>query len=298
MQYQILLYYKYVPIDDPTALMDSQRQLCSKLNLKGRIIIATEGINGTVEGTFEDTELYVQELTQDPRFTDIHWKKSEGTGNAFPRLSIKVRSEIVSSHLGERDVDPTKTTGKYLSPEELHQWFESGKQFSIVDMRNDYEHRVGHFENSMLPELANFRDLPEILNSIEHLRDKPVLTVCTGGVRCEKASGFLVTQGFTDVYQLQGGIVSYMEKFPNKNFLGKLYVFDGRIVMGFGDDAADDYVMLGRCDLCDTPSERYVNCANPTCHKHFICCTNCAPEISAAFCSEECSEKIRATALV
>jgi UPF0176 protein len=160
-------------------------------------------------------------------------------------------------------------------------------------MRNDYEHAVGHFEGSILPPLANFRDLPEVLPVIEHLKDRPVVTVCTGGVRCEKASGFLVENGFADVYQLQGGIVSYMEEFPNQHFHGKLYVFDGRIVMGVGDDTAPDYVTVGRCKLCGVQSERYVNCANLDCHFHFICCEQCAPRNETAHCSVPCSIRLQ-----
>lgn len=288
MDYQILLYYKYTAINDAEALMASQRELCQRLGLKGRILIGDEGINGTVEGSVEATEEYVTEMSKDPRFADIHWKRSEGTGAAFPKLRIRVRNEIVTGQLGEEDINPTEVTGKYLSPEQLHQWFEEGKEFYVVDMRNDYEHLVGHFDGSILPPLANFRDLPQVLPLISHLKDKPVVTVCTGGVRCEKASGFLVKNGFSDVYQLQGGIVSYMEQFPNRHFLGKLYVFDNRIIMGFGDDTAPEYVTVGRCLLCDKPSERYVNCANLMCHLHFICCTECAPQNETAFCSESC----------
>jgi UPF0176 protein len=146
MNFQILLYYKYVTISDPEALKKAQRELCERLNLKGRIIIAHEGINGTVGGTKEETEAYIKEMVADPRFADIHWKKSEGTGNAFPKLSVKVRDEIVSLHLGEQDIDPNVVTGKYLTPEELHEWIHGSekREFYIIDMRNTYEHAVGH----------------------------------------------------------------------------------------------------------------------------------------------------------
>lgn len=297
MDYQILLYYKYVPIKDPEAFTEAHRSLCQRLNLKGRILIGYEGLNGTVEGTLADTETYIKEVSSDPRFADIHWKRSVGTGNAFPKLKVKCRPEIVSGHLGPHDVNPRETTGRYLKPEELHQWFEEGREFYIVDMRNDYEHNVGHFAGSILPPLHNFRDLPAVLPVIEHLRGKTILTVCTGGVRCEKASGFLVKNGFANVYQLEGGIVSYMEKYPNQHYHGKLYVFDNRIVMGFGDETSEDYVMVGRCKLCGAPSERYVNCANLSCHLHFIACTKCAPTNESAFCSSECEAKVTAPAL-
>ncbi len=178
----------------------------------------------------------------------------------------------------EGDIDPNKLTGKRLRPEELYSWLHEGKECYIVDMRNDYEHRVGYFKNAILPPLENFRDLPKVLPALAHLKNKTVVTVCTGGVRCEKASGYLCREGFNDVYQLDGGIVSYMEKFRNDDFMGKLYVFDDRIMMTFTPD--EERTIVGRCGKCATPSEEYINCANPNCHLHFICCKRCQ-EIAA-----------------
>lgn len=274
MSYQILLYYKYTNIENPIHEMREQRRLCEKLGLTGRIILADEGINGTVEGTFDNTEKYIFEMSKDKRFSDIHWKKSKGTGSAFPKLSVKVREEIVSMHLHENDLKPWSVTGKYLSPEKLHEWFEKKEEFYIVDMRNDYEQKSGYFEGSILPPLTNYRDLPKILPQLESLKNKKVLTVCTGGVRCEKASGFLVANGFSDVYQLQGGIVSYMEKYPNEHFKGKLYVFDQRVLMGFNTDDRKHEV-VGRCEKCNGKSEHYINCDTVGCHRHFILCESC-----------------------
>lgn len=272
--YQVLLFYKYVHIEDPEAVLVWQRDLQTRFGFKGRTIIAKEGVNITLEGTLEATEEYIREVEKDPRFQNIHWKKSVGTGDAFPRLSIKVRPEIVSLHLGTCDVDPNETTGTHLKPEELHEWLKTGKEFYIVDMRNAYEHKVGHFEGSICPPMNNFRDLPKLLKQISHLKDKTVLTVCTGGVRCEKASGYLITQGFKDVYQLDGGIVSYMEKYPNEDFKGKLYVFDGRIVVGFYTDDPRHEV-VGRCDFCEVPCDRYMNCSDNMCHNHILVCDEC-----------------------
>lgn len=278
MEYQILLYYKYVFIENPEAEMKRQKRLCEELGLKGRIIVAKEGINGTVEGLKENTEKYIEEMKKDERFSDMHWKRSVGDGNSFPKLSVKVRKEIVSLNLGETcDIDPNQTTGIHLKPEELHNWIKEGKEFYIVDMRNAYEHKVGHFAGSILPPMENFRDLPKVVEQISHLKDKTVLTVCTGGVRCEKASGFLITQGFKDVYQLDGGIVSYMEKYPNEDFKGKLYVFDNRVTMGFYTDDPKHEV-VGKCDTCGDKTENYVNCANLECHRHFMACKKCVEE--------------------
>jgi len=290
--YQILLYYKYVNIKDPEALMQSQRDLCESLNLKGRIIIASEGINGTLEGLVEDTEKYIQAMIEDGRFQDTHFKRSNGNGNAFPKLSVKVRSEIVSLHLGKEDINPNEVTGKYIEPEQLHELINSGEKFYIVDMRNDYEFKVGRFENSILPHLNNFRDLPRVVEELEFLKNEKVVTVCTGGVRCEKASGYLVKQGFNDVSQLYGGIVSYMEKYPNKDFKGKLYVFDSRVVMGFNTDSPD-HEIISQCDKCGKINDNYVDCAYLHCkgHRHFICCKDCSAEHGKPYCSNDCWEK-------
>lgn len=285
---QILLYYQYVAIDDPVEFAQQQMELCEKLELKGRIIVAKEGLNGTVEGSVKNTESYIKELISDDRFSNTNFKKSSGTGNAFPKLSIKVRPEIVSGHLGSEDINPGKLTGKYLTPEKLHQWIEDDKKFYLVDMRNDYEHAVGYFDKSILAPFHNFRDLPKVLPILYNLRGCTVVTVCTGGVRCEKASGFLLKNGFEDVYQLSGGIVTYMEQYPNEDFLGKLYVFDGRVTMGFNtDDPA--HQIVGKCKTCDSAADDYYDCKNVFCVKkrHFISCSNCLDK-TKGYCSDQC----------
>ncbi len=287
--YVIILFYKYVEIEDPEKLRDEQRNLCESLGLKGRIIVAKEGINATIEGTNENIEKYLEIYLADSRFIDTHIKRSKGTGEAFPKLSVKVRSEIVSLHL-EKDINPNEITGKHLRPEELKSWYESGKEFYVIDMRNDYEFKVGRFKGSQLMPVQNFRDIPKALSYIENLKDKTVVPVCTGGVRCEKASGLLVREGFKDVYQLDGGIVSYIEKYPAEEFEGSLYVFDKRILMHF--DPEDKHVIVGLCEKCGEKSERYVNCKNPECNKHFICCQNCAEEDCRSFCGDRCRSLI------
>lgn len=283
-KFQVLLYYKYVEIKNPQKLLEDQKALCESLDLKGRIIISKEGINGTVEGVLENTEKYIAEMIKNPDFADIHFKKSFGTGDAFPKLSIKLRDEIVSAHLGN-DINPTELTGKYITPEQLHEWINCKKEIYLVDMRNDYEHAVGYFENSVLAPFENFRDLPKVLPILKDLKGKTIVTVCTGGVRCEKASGFLVENGFLDVYQLYGGIVSYMEKYPNEDFLGVLYVFDGRVTMGFNTKSKKHQV-VGKCKFCGSPAERYFDCKDIHCEgkRHFISCDGCI-EKSKGYCS-------------
>ncbi|MDQ5954616.1 MAG: tRNA uridine(34) hydroxylase [Patescibacteria group bacterium] len=287
-EYQVLLYYKYVAIDIPEKVRNDHRMLCESLGLKGRIIIASEGINGTVEGTTENTEKYIEEMEKSEYFKGIIYKKSAGTGSAFPKLSIKVRPEIVTVKIP--GLNPNQITGKYLSADELHQWYEDGKEFYIVDMRNDYEYISGFFEGYIPSGIHNFYDLPQVLPKIEHLKNKTVVTVCTGGIRCEKASGFLVANGFSDVYQLKDGIQTYMEKYPNKHFKGKLYVFDNRLTLAFNTDSPE-HEIVGKCMHCQVSCDTYVNCAYDMCHFHFISCNNCLDKNTGlAFCKEDCKD--------
>ncbi|PJE74051.1 MAG: hypothetical protein COV01_03045 [Candidatus Taylorbacteria bacterium CG10_big_fil_rev_8_21_14_0_10_41_48] len=297
MKYEILLYYKYTNIRNPEKCMFEQRALCEKLGLKGRIIVAHEGINGTLEGTVKSTRAYIRAMKKQRGFSNIHWKKSEGNGDAFPKLSVKVRSEIVSLHLGKKsDIDPKKITGIHLSPQTLRSWYEKGEKFTIIDMRNDYEHKVGAFAGSVCPPMKNFRDLPKVLPELKRFKNKKVLTVCTGGVRCEKASGYLVKKGFKDVYQLDGGIVSYMEKYPGDDFKGSLYVFDGRVTMAF-DPKTGKREIIGKCEKCKTFTENYEDCGNSFCHKQMLVCDTCVAKTGGkAFCSKRCMNKAKVNA--
>lgn len=294
-EFEIILFYKYVHIENPVRLMKEQKALQESLGLKGRTLIASEGINATMEGTRENIAKYLEQFLTDPRFAGIHIKRSIGTGYSFPKTTVKVRDEIVTLGQAACDIDPNKITGVHLKPEELHQWINSDKEFYIIDMRNAYEHQFGYFKGSILPPMDNFRDLPEFLDSIAHLKDKTVVTVCTGGIRCEKASGYLLANGFKDVYQLDGGIVSYMEKYPNEDFIGKLYVFDDRIAMGFHTDDPKHQV-VGACVICSAPSERLTNCADINCHRQLIACEGCEQSLGKDFlCQQGCKPKTRIT---
>lgn len=287
-EYQVLLYYKFVDIENPEKVRDEQKELCLSLNLKGRIIVAKEGINGTVEGTTENTEKYIEAMEQSELFGNISYKKSEGTGNSFPRLSVKVRSEVVTS--GIPNLTPQRVTGKYITADKLHNWFEDKKEFYIVDMRNDFEYSSGYFEGFVPSGLQHFFNLSSVLPKLAHLKNKTIVTVCTGGIRCEKASGFLIENGFHDVYQLKDGIQTYMEKYPNQHFKGKLYVFDNRITIGFNTDDPS-HVVVGNCSHCGVVCDTYVNCEYNECHKHYICCANCLDtETNLAFCDETCKQ--------
>lgn len=279
MTHSIVLFYKYVTIDEPEALMERERAVCEVLGLKGRVIIATEGINATLSGESEMISRYISHMKRDSRFKNVDFKVTACGSDVFPRLSIKVRSEIVTSNL-PRTINPRVDTGRYLEPSELKQWFEEGKKFEIIDMRNNYEHAVGHFKNSRASGMDNFKDLPKVAEQNADIKGKTVLTVCTGGVRCEKASAYLKSQGFSDVYQLHGGIHRYMEAYPGQDFKGTLYTFDGRVTMDWGGERE----IVGKCVHCGGASEAYADCLEDTCGAHFIACAACRTEDGRAAC--------------
>lgn len=286
--YTVILFYSYTPIEDPHVERDKQERLCKHHALTGRVIVAPEGINGTFEGTNDSIEAYISEVRSDERFEAVDFKRSEGTGAAFPRLSVKVRPEIVASHLTP-EIDLKSDTGEHLDPEELREWFKQDKDFTVVDMRNDYEYASGRFKKSVHPGMKNFRDLRDDVRNIDDLKDENVVAVCTGGVRCEKATAYLKKQGFKNVYQLKGGMHRYMEKFPGDDFQGSLYVFDQRKTMNTAPD--EERSIVGRCVVCDNPSENYVDCREETCPGQFILCRSCLEETGKPYCGGECAQK-------
>ena len=289
MTHEILLYYKYATVRSPEKFTEEQRAFCEKHALRGRIIVAREGINGTIEGTLKATKAYRKFLESKVGFKKIHWKVSEGNGEAFRKLSVRVRPEIVSLSLvksKDTDVDPRKTTGIHLKPEDLKKWFDRGEKFTIIDMRNDYEHKVGAFEGSVCPPMANFRDLPKVMPKLKKYTNDKVLTVCTGGVRCEKASGYLIKKGFKDVYQLDGGIVSFMEKYPAEHFKGALYVFDKRVTMSI-DSGKKEREIIGVCESCSAKTENFADCTNVDCRTQMLTCEACV-RADKAYCSKKC----------
>ncbi len=288
MSNQVLLFYKYVTIEDPEVLKMTVRSLAEKHSLLGRALIAEEGINATFEGLVADTEAFIIEFKLDERFADMGVKRSTGDGTAFPKLAVKVRAEIVGTQFPDEEANPRMRTAPHLKAEELRAMYERNDDFVVVDMRNDYEYASGHFKNSIDPGMQASRDLPQVMPKLEPLKNKKVVTVCTGGVRCEKMSAYLMNNGFDEVYQLEDGIHGYMEKYPGKDFLGTLYTFDKRKIMDFGGDRE----IIGKCYLCTEQTENYVNCGNDYCHFHFLACTNCTTPEGAAFCSPLCASAV------
>jgi UPF0176 protein len=272
--YTILLFYTFSPVKNPQKLAEIHRAKCLALGLKGRMIIGEEGVNATLEGTVENTKKYKAFLRKDLLFKGIKIKESVGTGSAFPKLAIKVRREIVTLGAGKFNIK--KETAPQLPAAELERWYKENKDFVILDLRNDYEIASGKFDRTVDPGLKNFRDLPKKLKKLAKLKNKKVVTVCTGGIRCEKATCLLKREGFTDIYQLQDGIHTYMEQYPGKNFKGTLFVFDNRMTTDVVD--VQEKTVIGRCVFCESVTEEYASDDSVRPSRKVLCCKKCFKE--------------------
>ena len=274
---KILLFYAFTPLVDPEAVRLWQRDLGLSLGLGGRIILSKHGINGTVGGDVRAVKMYLRKTREYAPFRDIDVKWSEGTGDDFPRLSVRVRDELVSfgAH-DELTVDETGVVGggARLTPEQLHELV-AEKEVTFFDGRNAFEAQIGHFKDAIIPPVSNTREFVAELDSgrYDHLKDRPVVTYCTGGVRCEVLSSLMISRGFTEVYQLDGGIARYGEAYGDDGLWeGALYVFDKRMSVEFSDHAA----VIGTCVACGESSRHMQNCADPACRVQLVVCETCA----------------------
>lgn len=280
---KITLFYKYVNLSDPHAVMMWQRALCEKLELKGRVIIGAEGINGTVGGSERSIRCYVREMKEYKPFKNIDFKYSKCEGEPFPKLKVKVRKEIVTLGIDPENLTPEQG-GKHLSPKQVHELLESRPEdLVILDTRNECEVAVGTFEGAIDPKIKHFRDFPQYIEeNLEKFRDKQVLMFCTGGIRCERATSVLKVKDIAkEVFQVKGGIHRYAENYPDGFFRGKNYVFDSRITARVNDD------ILGECYICKKSCDDYTNCLNVDCNLHYIGCDDCIQKFGNT-CGEKC----------
>ena len=287
---KIVLFYKFAPIADPEAIRLWQRALCERFNLNGRIIISKQGINGTVGGRMTNVKKYVRTTKEFAPFKEIDFKWSEGQGDEFPRLEIRVRDEIVTfGASNEIVVDQTGVVGGgvHLKPGEVNQLVaERGDDVVFFDGRSAHEARIGKFKNAIIPDVTTTPDFISELDSgkYDHLKEKPIITYCTGGIRCEVLSVLMKNRGFKEVYQIDGGIVRYGEEFGDDSLWeGSLYVFDKRLKIDFSDHAK----VLGSCDYCSANTNQFYDCANLECRCLFLVCSECAtktPKITCPNC--------------
>ncbi|MEI8066326.1 MAG: rhodanese-related sulfurtransferase [Actinomycetes bacterium] len=291
---KIILYYCFTPLEDPEAIKLWQQALCESLGIKGRILISPHGINGTLGGDMSALKKYVRTTKSYPGFKKIDFKWSEGTGEDFPRLRIRVRDELVAFGApGELKVDQTGVVGGgvHLRPEEVNKLVEEkGDDVVFFDGRNAFEAKIGKFKNAIVPDVTTSHDFVSEIESgkYDHLKDKPIVTYCTGGIRCEILSSVMKKRGFKEVYQIKGGIVRYGNKFGDKGLWeGSLYTFDARMAIDFSTKTK----VIGECEKCGDPTKQFYNCATVTCHELVLLCEPCSKISGSRDCTHENSKQ-------
>jgi len=278
---KIILFYLFTPIDDPILLKLWQRDLASSLDLKGRIIVAESGINGTLGGHVDNLKAYIKKTKDFPAFKNIDFKWSDGHKDDFPKLSVKLRAELVSFKAKKSIVVNEKGIvggGKRLKPNQLDKFIRDNQSdVVLVDGRNKREAAIGKFKNAVVMDVEHTRDFPQEITKAKYndLKNKKVVTYCTGGIRCEVLSKLMIDAGYKDVYQLDGGIAKYLDKYSDSQLWeGSLFVFDKRMSV----TSSEDYQPIGRCVHCHHQTDNYENCAVKSCNELVLICQNCVKQ--------------------
>ena len=282
-------FYQYFPIDDPQAFRDELYKALNDIKVFGRIYVASEGINAQLSvpsGNFDALKTYLYSI---PPLNNLRINIAvDDDGKSFWVLKIKVREKIVADGI-EDPAFSMQNKGRYVDAETFNQLTEDSETI-VVDMRNHYEYEVGHFEKAIEIPSDTFREqLPMAANMLNEKKDKNIIMYCTGGIRCEKASAYLLHRGFKNVYHLEGGIINYANQVKEKGLLnkfkGKNFVFDDRL----GERITEE--VIAKCHQCGQPADTHTNCVNSACHLLFIQCTNCAEKYEGC-CSKECQDFI------
>ena len=281
--YKVILFYKYVHLDNPVEIVNTHLEWCLNNNIRGRVFFAKEGVNGTVSGTIKNIEKYKAYLTSFPEFEDVWFKEDETNEHAFRKMHVRLKNEIVNGDLQNVSLE---NGGRRLSPEELLKFYADKKDFVIVDTRNWYESKIGKFKNAIAPQMKNFREWKNTVDEeLAQYKEKTVVTYCTGGIRCEKASAYMIKKGFKDVYQLDGGIFNFIKKFPDTYWEGGMFVFDERRVVN--PNTKEELLHIAKCHFCGKPTSYYINCHNVDCDKIIVSCHECKVKNDYC-CSDEC----------
>jgi len=288
----VLAYYFFTPIEDPDVEVARHKEFFDTRDVKARIYISHEGINGQMSASQEAAEEYMTWLKSDPRFAEVEFKLHYYHEHVFPRCTVKRRDQIVAL---DAKVD-AKDGGEHVSPSKWREMLEEKDQDTLLlDVRNDYEWVLGHFEGAELPDLETFRQFPTYARELKKTRDPKktkVMMYCTGGIRCELYSALMKKEGFEQVYQLQGGIIKYGLEEGADKWLGKLFVFDDRLSVPISEE--EEAPVIGKCHHCGVSAESYYNCADMDCNELFLCCPECAEKYKGC-CSETClcSDRLR-----
>ena len=285
MKYEVILYYKFHPVEDPDSFCKLHKKRLKQMGLKGRVYIGAEGINGTLGGIPEQIAEYKKTLRGIEGFEDTEFKTDYNDEVPFAKLICKVREELVAIHMD--GLNPANG-GNHLSPAEWRKILDQSDDFVLIDVRNNYESKVGHFKGAIKPDVDNFYEFPDWLEQKESEipKDKKVLMYCTGGIRCEKFSVLMKEKGWEDVNQLHGGILNYSKKEKGKHFKGKCFVFDDRLVVPVNRENLEP---IASCEITGKPADSYINCANMECNKLFVCSEEGAG-IMEGCCSEKCRQ--------
>ncbi len=281
--YLVLSYYYFTPIDQPEVELNSHKNFVKNRDVSGRIYISSEGINGQMSGSSKDCREYMDWMNQHPLFASMDFRITKHSENIFPKMTVKIRDQLVAL---DRKID-FKNRGKYLTPKEWKEALESDADHLLIDVRNDYEWEIGHFDKAELPRYKTFREFNDY---VKQLKKKPkaekqkIMMYCTGGIRCELYSSFLKEKGFEDVYQLQGGVINYGLNEGNKHWLGNLFVFDDRLSVPICEEKG---TTIGHCHHCQTSNDDYFNCANMDCNELFLCCGDCLEKYQGC-CQKSC----------
>ena len=281
MKIHILLFYKFIPIKNPDKLRNTHLKFCKDLGLLGKVLIASEGINGSISGTKKQVDVYKKELRNNPLFSDIEFKEENSLHHPFNKMEIKLKNEIIRL---DKKVDMRKK-GKYITPKDFLSLYKKKEDVIILDARNEYESRVGKFKRAITSKIDSFREFPDFIDSLNIEKDKAIVMYCTGGIRCEKASAYMIEKGFRNVRQLHGGIIKFCQKYPDTAWEGKCFVFDKRLTSSINQKDNP----INNCLHCSKPTNFYNNCKNKTCNKLIFLCPNCEKSQHGC-CSQDCKK--------
>jgi UPF0176 protein len=287
MKYQVLAFYHLVPIEDPSAEVLRHQEFFKTRDIRSRIYISQEGINAQMSAREDHAVEYIEWLKSDVRFKDVVFKIHFADEQVFPKATVKVRKQLVAI---DYNTD-LSSRGVHLNPDQWDKMLdEKDPNTILIDVRNDYEWKVGHFEGASLPPLETFREFPQYAKDLKNEKDPKktrVMMYCTGGIRCEYYSALMKQEGFENVYQLNGGVIQYGMDQGQSHWRGKLFVFDDRLVVPIAKNADE---VISSCSYCNAQVDSYYNCANMDCNKLFISCSKCIEEHKGCCCSS-CQEK-------
>lgn len=288
MDYQVIAYYYLGGLEDPQAEIALQKEFFGARDMMGRIYISEQGINAQMSAFSPHADEYIAWMQS--RFPEVQYKVHLANEHAFPKATIKYRRQLVAI---DREVDFSKV-GEHVSPKVWKKMLEERDENTVViDVRNDYEWKVGHFQGADLPPFETFREFPEYAEELKEKRDPKktrVMMYCTGGIRCEYYSALMKEEGFDEVYQLDGGVINYGFECGSDNWDGKLFVFDDRMVVPLSDDAST----ISECKFCGVSTDVYYNCANMDCNELFNSCAECWKKAKGCCCSACQKGRVRA----